>query len=123
MSRARLRSGALAEAAAALALEREGWTVLARNLRTRSGEVDIVALRRGVVGFAEVKARRLGGGGGTADAALTPAKLRQVARVSEEIARTRGLAGLPRRYLGVAVDLDPAGAPCATRILTVEEIR
>ncbi|MCG3134433.1 MAG: hypothetical protein HMLKMBBP_01739 [Planctomycetes bacterium] len=119
-SHARLRSGALAEDAAARALEDDGWTILARNVRTRSGEVDIVALRRGVIGFAEVKARKTPG---AADEALSRAKLRQVARVSEEIVASRGLSGRERSYIGVAVDLDAGGAPAAVRIINVEEIR
>lgn len=49
--------GVTAEQAACAALERDGWTVLARRLRTAAGEIDVVAERDGLLAFIEVKAR------------------------------------------------------------------
>ncbi len=49
--------GVYAETVASAALEREGWTVLARRLRTKAGELDLVAERDGLLAFIEVKAR------------------------------------------------------------------
>lgn len=49
--------GVDAEALACAALERDGWTVLARRLRTGAGEVDAVAERDGLLAIVEVKAR------------------------------------------------------------------
>ncbi len=49
--------GVAAETAAGLALERDGWTVLARRLRTAAGEIDLVAERHGLLALIEVKAR------------------------------------------------------------------
>ena len=46
-----------AEAAACRALEMDGWTVLARRLRTAAGEIDIVAATVEVLAIVEVKAR------------------------------------------------------------------
>ncbi len=46
-----------AEGAACAALERDGWTVLARRLRIKAGEVDAVAERDGLLAIVEVKAR------------------------------------------------------------------
>ena len=51
------RSGLGAEEAACRALLADGWTVLARRLRTGAGEIDIVAERDGLLVFAEVKSR------------------------------------------------------------------
>ena len=49
--------GVDAEAAACAALERDGWQVLARRLRTEAGELDVVAQREGLLAIVEVKAR------------------------------------------------------------------
>jgi putative endonuclease len=46
-----------AETLAAAALERDGWRVLGRRLRTAAGEVDLVAERAGLLAVVEVKAR------------------------------------------------------------------
>ena len=60
----RKRRGALAyalgvdaEDAACAALARDGWTVLARRLRTPAGEIDAVAEKDGLLAIVEVKAR------------------------------------------------------------------
>jgi len=51
------RLGVDAEALAEAALAAEGWTILARRLRTGAGEIDLVAERMGLLAFIEVKAR------------------------------------------------------------------
>lgn len=55
--RAAQARGITAEQAACTALERDGWAVLARRLRTAAGEIDVVAERDGLLAFIEVKAR------------------------------------------------------------------
>jgi putative endonuclease len=55
--RAAFRLGLDAEAQAAWLLRLKGYRILARRLRTRLGEADIVATRGCVVAFVEVKAR------------------------------------------------------------------
>lgn len=54
---AAFRSGLSAESRAAAWLIAKGYRILARRYRTRSGEIDIVAKRRNLVAFVEVKAR------------------------------------------------------------------
>jgi putative endonuclease len=49
--------GLLAEDAACAALVRDGFSILARRLRTKAGEIDIVAQRPGLLVFGEVKCR------------------------------------------------------------------
>ena len=49
--------GVDAEAAAAALLERQGFAVLARRVRTPRGEIDLIARRGELVAFVEVKAR------------------------------------------------------------------
>ncbi len=42
-------------------LREKGYTILERNFRFRGGEVDIIAVRRGVLSFIEVKNWRANG--------------------------------------------------------------
>ena len=67
--------GVAAENAACRALEKDGWTIRCRRLRTEAGEIDLVAEKDGLLAIVEVKARPT-----LADAAgaLTP---RQQARL------------------------------------------
>ena len=47
--------GRRGEQLAASHLERKGWRILERNFRTREGEIDLIAARRGTLAFCEVK--------------------------------------------------------------------
>jgi putative endonuclease len=116
-------AGLAAEEAAARALRRAGYSVLARNVRTRSGEVDVVAEKAGRIAFVEVKARRRDGSAGSGLDALTPAKLRRVARAAEEILRARGLSDAACEFLGAAVTIEDDGSPGEVTFVPVEEIR
>ena len=49
--------GVAAEDAACAALTADGWTILARRLRTKAGEVDAVAEKAGILSIIEVKSR------------------------------------------------------------------
>jgi putative endonuclease len=51
------RTGISAEARAAALLMAKGYRILARRFRTPHGEIDIVARRRNLLAFVEVKAR------------------------------------------------------------------
>ncbi len=52
------RLGRLAEWQAVWRLRLAGYSILARRYKTNLGEIDVVARRRGVLAFVEVKARR-----------------------------------------------------------------
>ena len=58
-------------------LEREGWTVVARNYRCRMGELDIVAKNKTYLAFVEVKLRK-DDRFGSACEAVTPTKQRKL---------------------------------------------
>ena len=60
MTQARLRTGRLAEDLIAARLLAAGWEIVARNSRTRHGELDIVARDGRTLVFVEVKAGRQG---------------------------------------------------------------
>jgi putative endonuclease len=58
MKRSSRALGAEGEARAARYLECRGWRILARNARAAGVEIDLVAMRAGLLAFVEVKTRR-----------------------------------------------------------------
>lgn len=70
------RRGRRAEGIAAFWLRLHGWRILGRRIRTRLGEVDLVARRGRTVAFVEVKARDSAAG---LDLAIDEYRLRRVA--------------------------------------------
>jgi len=63
-------------------LTASGYKILARNFRTRSGEIDFVAEEGGVLCFIEVKGRG-GSGFGSPEEAVTREKQRRIHRAAE----------------------------------------
>jgi putative endonuclease len=55
--------GRLGEQLAAAHLQRLGFSAIGRNVRTRDGEIDLIAFDGHTLVFAEVKTRRAGAGG------------------------------------------------------------
>src|SRR2546423_9746701 len=80
MTYARQRLGRLAEDAVAERLQADGWRILARNPRTRYGELDLIGLDRDALVFVEVKAGRSGASSGPTRPvfAVGPAKQRRI---------------------------------------------
>ena len=74
---AAFRTGISAEARAAAYLMAKGYRILAKRFRTPYGEIDIVARRRNLVAFVEVKARA------SLDEAAFAVTPRQQARIIE----------------------------------------
>lgn len=85
-------TGRKAEAAVAAFLVRKGCAILAQNWRTRCCEIDIVALRDGVVYFCEVKYRRTTDQGSGIDY-ITPKKLQQMHFAAETWVHVHGWTG------------------------------
>jgi putative endonuclease len=104
--RAKDAVGAYGERVAVRHLEERGYAVLDRNWRTRAGELDVVAVRGGVVVFAEVKCRRTAAFGPPA-LAVTPLKAARLRVVAGEWLAAHGLADAAVRFDVVSV-LRPA---------------
>jgi putative endonuclease len=71
--------GRLGEGLAVQHLERRGWRILERNVRSRFGEIDIVAQDGPVLVFLEVRTRS-GRAFGTPEESITRAKQERMAR-------------------------------------------
>ena len=82
-------------------LQREGYRIVARNWRTKTGELDIIARDGGILVFVEVKARTSDGFGGP-EAAVDHAKQRRL--ISAALAfMEKTQCELPTRFDVVAI--------------------
>lgn len=99
--------GRIGEDAAAAHMERLGYTVLARNHRTRFGELDLVCLGHDVLVFVEVKTRR---GRGSPWDALGPGKQGRVRRMAISY-----LSENPDRPFSTGLRFDAIGVVFDTR--------
>ena len=108
MPSARSRLGTRGEDIAAGHLQTLGLRVIERNVRTRYGEVDIVAEDGGTLVFVEVKTRR-SAAFGTPEESITPRKRRRLAQLGEQYVQERGLVEQAWRVDVVAITLDGSG--------------
>jgi putative endonuclease len=106
----RVQRGAASERLAAAYLQAQGLAVLARNVRCRAGELDLVCLDGGVLAIVEVRQRvRIDFGG--ALASVTWRKQRRIIRATQFLLRRQ--AQWRRRVLRfdvLAVEGVPDGA-------------
>lgn len=96
------RYGQSGEDLAVRFLQRRGYQILARNYRTRMGEIDIVARHKGVTVFVEVKARR-STGYGDPKWALTPTKRRRLSMTALAYLKQQGSTQTRARFDVVTV--------------------
>lgn len=96
------RLGAAGEALAVSALERRGYTILATNVRTPLGEIDIVARDGEAIVFVEVKARR-SRLRGDPKAAVTPLKQRRLSLAALAYLKRTRQSGVRARFDVVAI--------------------
>ncbi len=95
------RQGRTAEAIAAAVLRLTGWRVLARNWRCPAGEIDIIAKRRHILAFIEVKTRDDLAMAGEAIGANQRARIGRAASLF--LARHPALASLDMRFDAVLI--------------------
>ncbi len=112
--------GPAGERVAARRLRREGHRVIARNVRTNSGEVDLICLApdKKTIVFVEVKTRRVGVGTAPAHRPETNVgakKQEKLRRIAREVARRRGWTDRPLRIDVVAVEWPAKGKPVVRR--------
>lgn len=108
-------AGARAEALAADFLLEHGLDIVARNYRTRRGEIDLIARDRDALVFVEVRQRRSRDFGGAAASITAAKRMRLVAAAQSYI------ASLPRepncRFDAVVID-----GPSSARIEWLRDI-
>ncbi len=78
------------EAEAALWLAQQGWRIVAERVKTKAGEIDLIARRPGLVAFVEVKWRARSSA--LADA-IDERRLARVAAAAEIVAQDYATAG------------------------------
>ena len=103
MSNARQQLGIEGESLACAELEKLGYSIVERNYRTRSGEIDIVANDLGTVVFVEVKTKTSGDFGDPVEE-VTPQKQRQIVSMGEYYATYCCPPNTPCRFDVVTVD-------------------
>ena len=86
--RYRKNVGDIGEDYAADMLTNSGYRIIERNYRTKVGEIDIIAIRDGVLHFVEVKTRN-GFGYGYPSESVTEVKQRRIRKAAEQYLQTR----------------------------------
>lgn len=104
------RPGASGEELACRHLRAQGYEILARNYRCRSGEVDVVAREGPATVFVEVKERH-GARHGEGHEAVTFGKRRRLVRAARLFAASRGLSETPLRFDVISIDWSDAPSP------------
>lgn len=102
MSLLRKLLGSKGEDRAARFLVKQGYKILERNYRTRSGEIDLIALHEGDVVFVEVKTRT-SDAYGAPELAVTPQKQRKMIKAALGYIKYKKLHQVPCRFDVVAI--------------------
>lgn len=109
MSKERIWLGKSGEEAAASFLKSRGYRILARNYRSKLGEIDIIARDKDVLCFIEVKTRKSERSGLPAEAISLP-KQGQMAKAALMFLKENNLLGKKARFDVVSI-IYAQGAP------------
>ncbi len=112
----RRQTGARAEAAAARYLKRRGYRILERNLRTRIGEIDIVATHDEWLVIVEVRSRREDSPVSPRET-LTRQKRRKLRALTQQLRKRHRLVDKPVRVDLVEVTLNQRGKVKSCQLL------
>lgn len=101
----RKQKGAAAEVAAATFLVERGFTILDRNWRNRTGEIDIIANDSGTLVFVEVRSRSGTSTYGTPSESVNHRKIIQVRSIAQQYIHYKKSYDIPIRFDVIAVIL------------------
>lgn len=113
---ARQDLGAFGERLAVARLEAEGMTIIAQNVRTKAGEIDIVAQDGWDVVFVEVRTRR--GAPGASGESLDGRKVTRMWQCALEYCEREEIAPVRARVDAVLVELEAGG-----RVSAIDHIK
>ncbi len=102
MSREKQELGVSAEYQAAEFLKAQGYKILARNYRSKLGEIDIIALEKDTICFVEVKSRT-SDRFGLPQEAITYVKRKKIAQTALGFLREKKLLGRKARFDVVSI--------------------
>lgn len=109
-----LNIGEQGEARAEMYLKGLGYQILARNLRTRLGEIDLLALEGETIVFIEVKTRK-SDARGRPEEAIHPRKQKQLSRVAMALLKSRGWLHRQSRIDVITITGEPESPECELR--------
>lgn len=107
--------GRKGEDEAAQYLRKQGYRILARNVSTPCGEIDIVAQVRGVLCFVEVRTRQGFGGSLAALESVDQAKQRRLSKLALWYMKDKKIKDRRARFDVVAVSPDDTSCFCLVR--------
>lgn len=116
MTTYRQRVGRMGEALARTHLEKIGYSVLHDNYRGKSGEIDLVARKDGVLVFVEVRTRKARGFG-TPEESITQAKRDRMVALAHEYVQAHPADHSEWRIDVVAIELGRTGAPSRVEVI------
>jgi len=111
----RRSTGLTGEEAAARFLTRSGYEILDKNVRTRAGEIDLVAREGKTLVFVEVKTRRDVAEGDPPQAGVNTRKQNRLGKLASGYLKLKRIRQTPCRFDVVAVIFNDEGAVKAIR--------